>query len=447
LSDASSFLSKFGGTPDVPSESFPAPTGNPLDSFLSKFSVLTESYWFYKETIELRFNTDEHIYYRVGELGELVEQYGVTTVLKRAIDKSQMLTPWAAKMMFEKMLRLIPTLMRTSLDEQKRDVITIYVPEMTLEAFTKLLLEAKSAHRDKLEEAGDIGSLAHKCLEVSIQFAIDNDPDKIVRELKETPTDEKAAACAVAAFAWMQAHNVRWQKTEQKIYSRLYEYAGTMDGLATVDSCEDPSCCNERFKDRLSLIDWKSSNALRLEYLFQTASYVMAEMEEYEIEIADRWILRLGKNEDEAGKFEPWHATSVDLADDFAGYLACLRLVQLLDKVEARMSLQKRGVREAKKQMKAVQKELDKAAAKVKRAEERAQKKLERAAEKERIKADAKRAREEAKLAKNNPAVQELQEVQRVAQAEVQVPTVLRQVDLSESGSVEFRPHQVDMEG
>ena len=108
-------------------------------------------------------------------------------------------------------------------------------------------------------------------------------------------------------------------------------------------------------------------------------------------------MLRLGKNEEEAGKFEPWFMGPQDFAEDFSGFLTCLHLVNLMDSVKERMSTQKKGVREAKKLMKAAQKEVDKAAAKVKKEAEKAQLKLARAAEKERIKQDAKRAREEAK--------------------------------------------------
>jgi hypothetical protein len=103
------------------------------------------------------------------------------------------------------------------------------------------------------------------------------------------------------------------------------------------------------------------------------------------------------------------------------------------------MRVQKKGVRAIKKQMNAEQKEIAKMKAKVEKAAAKAQLKLDRAVEKERIKADAKKAREEAKLAKNKPAVQELQEVQGMDQAEVQVPTVLRQVGSTESRSLDAK--------
>ena len=117
--------------------------------------------------------------------------------------------------------------------------------------------------------------------------------------------------------------------------------------------------------------------------------------------VIDRWILRLGKAGDEAGKFQPWFLPSNTFEQDLESFLACLNLLKLHNSVKERMSTQAKGVREVKKQQKAVQKELNKATAKAQKETERAQKKLARTAEKERIKADAKRAREEAKLSKN----------------------------------------------
>ena len=401
MSSTTAFLSKFGGgeaDEEVSSGPIMLSAGAPhaFGAFMERFTVLTESYFFYGGTIELRFNKDDHKYYKVDpELGNLIPQYGVTETL-HIIDKSYALVPWAVKKAAEKLLSTVPVVTRES---------GMVVPELKLEDFTKLVMEAKDAHREILEDAGDIGHLAHKCLEDSIQHAIDH-TDGIVAELRNLPDDEKALACAQAAFAWMTQHHVKWLKTEQKIYSREFEYAGTMDGKCLVSSCDDPSCCMEKFTDSLSIADWKSSNALRIEYVLQVAgAYEHAEREEYGEDIQNCFILRLGKNEEEAGKFEPWRIPAKDFPEAFEGFLTCLRLVKVLDLVTKRMQVQKKGVREAKKKVKAEQKEIAKMKAKVEKEAERAQKKLDRAAERERIKAEAKLNREAAKLAKRNSSL------------------------------------------
>ncbi len=365
---------------------------NALGAFMDKFTTLTESYFFYGGTIELRFDKELHKYFRVEELGNLTEIKGVTKTC-HIIDRSMALTPWASKKCAEKILRTIP------LDPTPNAAAEIMLAPISLTAFTKLVMEAKDAHKEILVEAGDIGHLAHKCLEDSIQHAIDH-TGGVVHELRNLPEDAKALSAAQAALAWMQKHNVRWIKTEQKIYSREYEYAGTMDGSAMVDSCDDATCCTKHFKDHRSLIDWKSSNYLYIEYCYQTASYLGAEVEEFGIAFDDRWILRLGKNEEEAGKFEPWYLDASTFAEDFSGFLACLNLTKLVDSVTERMQVQKKGVRAAKKKQKAEQKEIDKMKAKVEKEAEKAQKKLDRAAERERIKKTAKENREALKNAK-----------------------------------------------
>ena len=362
-----------------------------LEAFIQRFGHVTESYWFYDHTVELRFNIEEHKYYRVGELGNLIPVNGVTNTVSIK-DKSFMLTPWAAKVAIQKLLRLMPT-------EMIEGVIRI--KPLTFEEFTTIALEAKSAHKDKLDEASDIGHAAHKCLEDSINHAMQTDPQKMVRGLVGVPADELAANAAHSGLAWMLQHNVRWQETESKIYSREFDYAGTMDGLAVCDSCDDKACCPVPFKDRLSLIDWKSSNHLNITYLWQVASYKKAKTEEFPaINIEDIWILRLGKSEEEAGRFEPWHLTPNEYEEDFQGFLACLNLTRLADSIEERMKAQKGSIRAIKKEQKATAKALAKEQEKLQKAMDKAAAKVLKEAEKVRIKVEAKAERERLKVEK-----------------------------------------------
>ena len=346
---------------------------------------MTEEYLFYNGTVKLRYNVEDHLYFRLAELGNLIALNGVTNTVG-IIDKSFMLTPWAAKMMLQKLLRLMPT-------EMVEGVIRI--KPLTFEEFTVIAMEAKSAHKDKLDEAGDIGHIAHKCLEDSINFALQNDPEKIVRNLINLPTDEQAKNAANAGKFWMDQHHVRWVETESKVFSLEHDYAGTMDGRAICDSCGDPACCPVVFKDRMSLIDWKSSNHLKIEYLFQVAAYKHAKHEEFpDLHIEDTWILRLGKSEEEAGKFEPWHMSEEEDPEDFSGFLACLTLTRIVDSVEERMKTRKAGIRGIKKQQRETAKALAKETDKLQKAMAKAAAKVIKEQEKQRIKAEAKAERE-----------------------------------------------------
>jgi hypothetical protein len=423
-----SFMGQFGAPPAFPAEAgvssleelAPLGTGG-LDAFIKDFNGMTESFWFYNHTIELRFQTDEHIYYLVGPLGELTAQDGVTNVV-HIKDKSNALVPWAAKMVAAKLLRTIPTFEKMVVVPETvpslknlppQATLTVCVPEMTLEAFTKIVLEAKSAPRDVLEEAGDIGHMAHTWLEYFIKALIAGYKLEAESKLLNMPPDERAANCDMAALGWMHKHNVRWIATERKIYSRKYQVAGTMDGLAVVDSCDDPTCCPTPFKDKLSLIDWKSSNYLYIEYLFQTAIYEEALMEEFggvhgetaldedgqRIRdaivkygpICDRWVNRLGK---EDGEFDPWHLTEEDFQEDLEGFLDCLSLTRSSRLVEERMKGQKATIREAKKVAKAAAKEKEKEDKKIAKAADKEAKRV----AKETAKMEARKAKAQAKL-------------------------------------------------
>ena len=278
MSSMGSFMDKFGGGQRYDSEtlgspSLPHPTGG-LTEFLAAFSTLTEDYLFYNGTETLRYDVDKHVYFRVDpELGNLIELSGVTDTLK-IIDKSAALVPWSSKMCVEKLLRTIP------LADTPDEFGDLRLAPMTLIEFTKLAMEAKGAHKEKLDDAGNIGHIGHKCLEDSIQYAIDH-TGGIVLELRNVPTDEKAKACAEAGLAWMQAHGVRWICTERKVYSKEYAYAGTADGLAWINSCTDLSCCTEKYTEHLALVDWKTSNDLHIEYCYQAAAYLQALLEEF----------------------------------------------------------------------------------------------------------------------------------------------------------------------
>lgn len=388
MGSADSFLSKFGGMetlPDTNLLSAGAPTA--LAAFMGTFTPLTESYWFYNHTIELRFSSDSWTYFLVDPtLGSLTAQNGITNSVK-IIDRSNALIPWAALKVVEKLLRTMPA--------YTNENGCMLIPQMLFEEFSEIVLRAKSAPRDILEDAGNVGKMAHTWLEFYVKAIISKDTAEQARKLEKKCEDPRATNCVDHALSWMAAHNVRYTETERKVYSREHCYAGTLDGLALVDSCEDLSCCSQPFKNRLSLIDYKTSNHLHNEYLLQTAAYCKAYMEEHGVVIEDRWVLRLGK---EQGDFEAWHQTNESYEEDFKAFLTCVHLTNLVDSIDERMKIQRKQTRETKKLLKAAQKELDKAAAKVKKEAEKAQKKLDRAAERERIKADAKRAREEAKL-------------------------------------------------
>lgn len=306
-----------------------------LDDFISSFSGYTESYWFYNHTVELKFEPKSHTYFLVTSNG-LIAQDGVSSIVK-VIDKSEPLMNWSVKMMAQKILATI---------NQECYMTGIHVT-LPYDTFEHLVLSSKMAHKDKLEDASAIGKIAHAWIETYIKACIANDLGRKAYLFENLPGEYQAANCCEAAVDWMSWHNVRWIHTEKKVYSLEYGFAGTLDGICMADSCDDESCCREQFKDRLTLIDWKTSNQLNIEYLLQSAAYQIAYMEEHKEVIEDRWIIRLGK---EDGAFELWHVTRV--TDDFLAFKHALDLTRTLRVIEGRIKERNNEIRAAKRQEK-----------------------------------------------------------------------------------------------
>ena len=298
-----------------------------------------EEFLFYRGEIRLRYDDAAHVYLLVLPNGQLREVPSVTTVVK-IVDKSDMLVPWGVKMAAEKLLANVPTYVTKA---ERR-----MVPAMPYEVFLTLVTDAKSAHKERLEDAANVGKDAHSWLQRYIQHQLGLNP------VPEPLIEPRAASCTQAALDWMQQHNVRWLQTERKIYSRQYGYAGTMDGLCLADSCTNLLCCPESFKDSLSLVDWKSSNYLYLTYLFQTASYSQAVTEEFGSVIARRWLVRLGK---EDGQFEVWHLGPETQDRDVEGFLACLDLSFTMKDLKARQAEAEDARKEAAREQKRLAKE------------------------------------------------------------------------------------------
>lgn len=286
-----------------------------IDDFITKFGGLTEEYKFYNGEVTLRYDPKEHVYLLVTPNG-LVRQDGVTTIC-HILDKSNVLLPWACKMMAQKLLATIPSI--------DGSVVLSY------DSFIERVNSAKSAHKDKLEDAGHVGHVAHAWIEQYIKAVLAKNESRIEELLAKLPDEERAKSSCIAALDWMFNHNVRWLGTECKIYSRNHCYAGTMDGRCLADSCDNPECCPVPFKDSLTIADWKTSNYLYIEYVLQTAAYKHAYEEETGEDIQDIWVIRLGKDDAE---FEAWHIESELQELGWFAFFAALTLSRAMEKVK-----------------------------------------------------------------------------------------------------------------
>lgn len=242
-------------------------------------------YKFYNGTQTIYYNDSLHQYTRFDDVGNEVIVPGVTSVTG-CLDKP-FLMPWAAKMTTD--------WLRANFD---------YDVQYTPESFETLLQAAKRNYKDYTQAAADTGKIAHDWLEGYIK-------SKIYKTWfgHVMPMDSRAENAIKAALSWFDEHNVVFIASERKIYSKEFDFAGTLDLIAEVNGV-------------LGILDFKTSNSLhRLPYGMQTAAYQLAQKEERGLDIKERWLLRLGK---EDAKFEVMHLDSSQYPRDIDCFLSCL---------------------------------------------------------------------------------------------------------------------------
>ena len=255
---------------------------------------------------------------------------GVTNVLKRAVDKSQPLMRWAVNLALSRVRSLI---LATGVGGD--GAVQLFVDELD-----KILAAAKQADTEALETRAKSGTKHMLLSKTSSKAVIANDDTTTGRSLLYAPRRLVVPSTALSAsLAWLDCSTMSdGIKTEFRALSLKHKCCGTADGLGTTwTPAMIMNAARRVFKDRLSLIDRKTSNYLYTTYLWQTAFYVAAHEEEFpEIgQIKDRWILRLDKDD---ASFDPWHAEGREAqAEDLEGFLCCLALVRALERTETRM--------------------------------------------------------------------------------------------------------------
>jgi hypothetical protein len=314
---------------------------------IKKYGDLTTPTPAYGGKVHTCFSPKHWKHFLVDSEGKLDGLDGVTHVLKLAVDKSQPLMRWAV---------------RLALARAREKILAAGLgPDGAIQLFTdeldNILADAKKADSDAVEEAGDVGHAAHDFIDRVCKAILAKDEKRLEEILGDWPEDERAENGAVAAITWMVRHNIRIIKSEFRALSLDLKCCGTGDMLALVDSCDDPSCCQEVFKDRLSYCDWKTSNYLYVTYLWQSALYSAATVEEFpDLQVEDRWVLRLDK---EDASFDPWHAAGREAqAEDLHGFVCCLGVVRALEATQKRID----AVLDIRKQIKADAKAVEKLA-------------------------------------------------------------------------------------
>jgi len=243
----------------------------------------------------LRFDAKRHRY-SVTEDGMTREVPSVTQILK-IVDKSYALAQWAANMAAE----LLAEQLRPG---QALDEVQI----------AELCAVIRFAHRGVSSRAKDVGKLAHGWIEELLRR-------HFARKTGEPPlpVNEQARRACLAASEWFTGHHFEPLGAERMIYSRQHEYAGTLDfcGAAKIDG-------------RFAVIDWKTSAAIYPEYHLQLAAYAEALWEMGPEPMAERWIVRLGKDD---GTFEAVRLRNDEQDADFRAFLAARKLFERISEL------------------------------------------------------------------------------------------------------------------
>ena len=301
---------------------------------IRKYDGLTAPIWHFNNTVKTRFHPPSWTHFIEREDGTLDKLDGVTKVV-HVIDKSDALISWAVALCVTRTRKLI---LERGLGPD--GAITLFVEELDA-----ILAEAKRLHKDKLEEAAQIGHEVHSFAEKLVALISNEDLSRLDEHLLLSNEDERIVNGSIAVIDFLTTHNVRFVVAEKPVLSLVHHAMGTLDGVIISDSCGDKKCCPKEYKDRRNLLDYKTCNAKTPypEYLLQTSFYVEAWHEQFpEQPIVGRWIVLLDKG---TGEANPWYFDSSQEVD-FAAFKHCLALVRSLRTVEEGLDKIKGGRKE-----------------------------------------------------------------------------------------------------
>jgi len=210
----------------------------------------------YGGNVQMTFNNTGHRY-TIGKNACV----GVTTVLATLAKPA--LIPWAVNMTLE-------SVKSHFLPGKKYDEVQI----------SEMLAEAKMAHRKKKEGAADIGSMVHAWIESYIKG-----------EKPEMPINPQMLHAVEGFLKWVKEKKVIFMESERVIYSKKYNFAGTVDFTCKIDG-------------KKYVGDIKTSNAIYSEYLLQVSAYRYALQEEDEDIYDGMLIIRVPKTAEEVEVLE-----------------------------------------------------------------------------------------------------------------------------------------------
>ena len=254
---------------------------------------MKNQYPLYGGKVILEFEDGRHIYSVNGK-----PVWGVTSIVG-VIDKPA-LKIWSANRAAEEFQALVKPGM--VLDEMQ---IMQYADQI------------KNAWRKTTKDAADVGTLIHAWVEEFLKAGISRQP------LPAMPINKEMRNSIDSLMSWAKKHKVKFVGSEVKVFSLEHGYAGTTDAEALVDG-------------KLSIIDFKTGNALYPEFFLQTSAYLKAREEETGKKYPGGvWAIRLSKK-DEVKGIEPFEAIKDEKTEEhFTAFLAALEIYRWQQKLRS----------------------------------------------------------------------------------------------------------------
>lgn len=217
----------------------------------------------YNGKVVIKFYPASHQYWISVDSGKTYKRKTGSTTYIGIMDKSTPLMSWQQGMTLDFLFECISKGVKIDTDRA---------------------IEAVIQHETAKDKAADIGNQIHEFCEFYIRHKL---KQKGFETLPSIPNFPEAVTGANAFLSWLDEHKVNFVSTERPVYSRKYDYVGTLDFEAVIDG-------------ELCLGDFKSSNGLYQAVRMQTASYAEADMEECgKRKYAGRWAVRLSKYTEE----------------------------------------------------------------------------------------------------------------------------------------------------
>ena len=247
------------------------------------------------ETVELQFDKALHAYRVQGK-----PVPSATKVL--GIINKPALIPWALKMGSEWLEKNV------FVDEEESATgMFTYTSRMGLNQMVKGI---KAAYRGTSGNALEIGNDTHKWIELALEQFMAEDGKFGDDNLPEKPEGEETNNSISAFENWVADNDIDFISSEEKIYSRVDNYAGTLDCAAVVNGS-------------LCIVDWKTSKAIYPEYHLQNAAYAKAWEDIHGGPVLQTLVLRLDKG---TGRYQEGYQSTAEWNKNYETFAHALAL-------------------------------------------------------------------------------------------------------------------------